>query len=625
MSISEQNKEITNMKDKYRDFLNTIDAGRMMANTERLLKHEVCQTFDGYHTSADEAVKILQENSIPNIEKLTFPADGKTAYQDKLQPLGWKATKGKLTILSGRGIEPGFVAADFQAHPFHLIKGSCSTAPEGETVRIITLEQALLRKDLHGYMVMRNTMFTPHCPELPRVLDMGARGIIADYAMNSKTVKDGIQWTNAFTERNNWHVTLDDRPFVAYCVTPAVGERLRAALAYGELTAKIESDGCRYESTVDLVTAMVPGRRKEEFWIFAHLYEPLSNDNSAGVACAIETARQIMMRGTPEFSLRVIFGLEHYGFAEYAAYRGDKNLAGEVIGGINYDAMYLRNDWKIHFNVAGPGTPFYGNYLFKLLYNDLKEIEGTPETVFHYSFPSMYDDDSFLSDSTTGVPTVWPIRKGDALWHNSKQTMDYLHPEAFRKCCAINSTFTDAVISPNPALLKRLPEEISQALQEEKQRMVGAQLEHLARRRDILKQDLENFRRCFDQNLIEPLLVFLQSEYDKMSEGLSNEVNWTPLRQQLKNVIPRRLTVGFPFDQARIPAAKRIIMPGSILYSPMAAMLSDMDGKRDMAQIVRMVEHEICSVIDDKALENYVNALRHLAEYGYIEWKTKEV
>ncbi|MBR6373180.1 MAG: M28 family peptidase [Victivallales bacterium] len=611
------------MKSKYLDFLASIDVSRLMGNTERLLKHEICQTFDGYHASADEAVKILQENGIPNIEKLTFPADGKTAYQDKLQPLGWTATKGKLTILSGRGIEPGFVAADFQAHPFHLVKGSCSTAPEGETVRVITLEQALMRKDLRGYMVMRNQLHTPGCRELPRLLDMGARGVITDFAMNSETERDGIQWNNAFTERNNWHVTKDDRPFIAYCVTPAVGEKLRKALAYGELTAKIESDARRYETTVDLVTAMVPGRRKEEFWIFAHLYEPLSNDNSAGVACAIETARQIMMRGTPEFSLRVLFGLEHYGFAEYAAHRGDKNLSSEVIGGIDYDAMYLRNDWYIHFNVAAPGTPFYGNYLLRMLAQDINGLEGVPDIQFKNSFPSMYDDDSFLSDSSTGVPTVWPFRKGQALWHNSKQTMDYLHPDAFRTCCAINTTFTNAVISPDAALLERLPEQISQSMQEETKRMVGSQLEHLTRRRDILAQDLENFTRCFKPEQIQAARERLQKEYEELTKGLSDEIEWTPLRRQLETIVPRRLTVGFPFDQAKVPASERIILPGSILYCPMAAMLANMDGMRNMAEITRMVEHETCAIITEDRLEDYVHAFQHLAKYGYIEWQNK--
>lgn len=173
------------------------------------------------------------------------------------------------------------------------------------------------------------------------------------------------------------------------------------------------------ESTVDVVTAMVPGKRKEEFWIFAHLYEPLSNDNSSGVAAAIETARILMTEGKPEFSLRLVFGLEHYGFAAYASTHG-KYLGDEVIGGCNYDAMYLRKEWSIRFRCAAPASPFYGNYLGKILADDLQNVPGAPVVSFHNAFDCMYDDDTFLTDPTVGIPTVWPIRTGKNFWHNSK-------------------------------------------------------------------------------------------------------------------------------------------------------------------------------------------------------------
>ena len=149
--------------------------------------------------------------------------------------------------------------------------------------------------------------------------------------------------------------------------------------------------------------------------------------------------------------------------------------------------------------------------------------------------------------------------------------------------------------------------------------MVGSQLEHLTRRRDILLQDLENFTRHFKPEQIQTAKERLQREYDVLSKGLSNEIEWTPLRKQLERIVPKRLTVGFPFDQAKVPAAERIILPGSILYCPMAAMLSNMDGKRNMAEIVRMVEHETCARIADDRLEEYMQAFRHLAKYGYID------
>jgi hypothetical protein len=139
------------------------------------------------------------------------------------------------------------------------------------------------------------------------------------------------------------------------------------------------------------------------------------------VASAIETARLIMQQGTPEFSLRLLFGLEHYGFAAYAASRGDRNLSGEVIGACDYDAMRIRKNWDIVLRTAPPGTPFFGNFALYKMAEELQDFPDSPKISCQDAFSCMYDDDVFLSDSTTGVPTIWPIREGTGIYHNSLQ------------------------------------------------------------------------------------------------------------------------------------------------------------------------------------------------------------
>ena len=125
------------MKELYRDFRSKVDAEKLYRDMASLYQLEFGQTFSCYRASAKRTLEILKETGIPNAEIMTFPADGKTAYQDKIMPLGWEATTGKLTILNGPGLARGLVAADFQEHPFHLIKGSVGTAPGGEIVRIL--------------------------------------------------------------------------------------------------------------------------------------------------------------------------------------------------------------------------------------------------------------------------------------------------------------------------------------------------------------------------------------------------------------------------------------------------------------------------------------------------------
>ena len=606
------------MRTLFEHFRERIDADKLYADLTELYPLEVKQTFSCYHASARKALEILQRTGIPNAEIIQFPADGRTAFQDKITPLGWEAATGKLTILSGFKLPAGLVAADYQRHPFQLIKGSVGTKPGGEIVRILTYDQMLASADVSDALVMIPPG-TSAAESLVAILNNGARGVVSDFAANAEDEPDGIQWCNAFTERSNWHATADDRPFIAFSVAPEMGARLRLALARGAVTARIESDARRFESTVDVVTAMVPGRRREEFWIFAHLYEPLSNDNSAGVAAAIETARALMAEGQQEFSLRVIFGLEHYGFAAYAAHRGDKYLGNEVIGGINYDAMYLRDEWEILFNSAGPGTPFYGNLLGDILAADLKGVKGAPRIEFQNSFGTMYDDDSFLTDSTVGIPTVWPIRTGKKkLWHNSKQVLSYVEKDAFARSTALNTAFISAVIRPREEFLKRAQAAALKQLAAEMEHLTGSPKEHLTRRYEILRQDLLSFGRCFPAEKVEPLLPALKAEFDLLSADLADDIPHSPWRDFAAQIVPSRLTVGFPFDQAKVPPEKRIKLPGSVLYSALAAILSDMDGKRDLAQIIRMVEHEIRRMIPETELKQYIRTILHLARYGYV-------
>ena len=119
------------MRELYKHLRSQLDADRLYGNMAALYQLEHGQTFSCYRAAAKKAMEILKENGIPNAEIIEYPADGKTAYQDKIMPLGWESTTGKLTILSGPGLKPGLVAADFQEHPFHLIKGSVGTAPGG--------------------------------------------------------------------------------------------------------------------------------------------------------------------------------------------------------------------------------------------------------------------------------------------------------------------------------------------------------------------------------------------------------------------------------------------------------------------------------------------------------------
>ncbi len=609
----------TFLLEKFRNFRDTLDIDSMLKNTEALLKCELPQNFSAYHAAADKTLELIQAAGIPNGEKITFPADGKTAFQDKITPIGWEVSYGKLEIKSASAIAPGTILADYTRHPFELIKGSVGTAPGGEDVEIVSYRAMLAGADVTGALVMSPANTGPIYSYLSTALDLGARGFVTDYAMNSNTQPDGIQWCNAYTEHNNWHANCGDRSFIAFAISPANGKKLRQSLDAGSVFCHIESDARRVESTVDVVTALVPGKSSKEFWILAHLYEPLSNDNSSGVAAAIETARSIMNNGTPDYSLRIVFGLELYGFCAYAHHRGNRNLSDEVIGGCNYDAMYLHPGWKLKLCHAGAGTPTFANLILHELFDTLQGEPGVPELLCFDSFDAMYQDDSSLSDSTTGVATVWPLRlqDGSALWHNSMQDMSYIGKEEFAIGCAINATIVDSCVNPDLQTMKNFPANAAEALKKEVSRAVGSHREHLLRRKEIITDCAATLDERFDE-VKQEIFHALDTTFAALEPDLADDIPHSLWRDYARQITVSRVTTGFPYDLAALPPRERRGLPGAVIYGPLGIMLANMDGKRDLATVIRRAEHEISRLMPENEIKKLLSAIFFLADHGYL-------
>lgn len=440
------------MKKLFSEILNRINTRWMMENTEKLTQAELGQTFEHYRRAAECAAGLAREAGIGNCEIVNFPADGKTVYQDKRMPMAWSATKGRLTIIkSGVPFEDPAVA-DYERHPFHLVKGSVSTPAKGLQVRIITEARLFGGEDAANCLVMTNPETRPRPEILKAALDLGALGLVSDNLKGRHETPDGIQWVNACTDgiNNHWHVQSEDRPFICFSVSPRTGDQIRAAAYAGTVTALVECDGKRHTGKLPAVTALIPGKKEMEFWMLAHLYEPLADDNSSGVVASIEMARvikELVREGKLpplEFSLRLVFAMEMYGFAAFAEKMGG-DLRGKVIGAVNNDGLPITGKTGMKIHLAPPGTPFFGNYLMEAM-ADVYKDEADP-AVHSVIEEGMYGDDTILSDSTTGVPTLWPLHSGKSLWHNSEQRINVISPECFSRYTAFIAAWAASVLT----------------------------------------------------------------------------------------------------------------------------------------------------------------------------------
>ena len=258
------------MNATFEKILKEVNTNWLMENSQKLMEIELGQTFENYRAAAAFTAKLIKEAGLENCEIIDFPADGKTVYQDKRMPIAWRASVGKLTIKKSAIQFDNPVVADYNRHPFHLVKGSVATPPGGLNVRIITEGQLFAGEDAKGCLVMLNPFTWLRAKILTPALDLGAIGLISDFLTVRHDTPHAVQWVTACTEGGNWHVQAGERPFICFSVSPEAGEKIRSAASSGALTAHVECDGERYESSLPAVTAMIPGRRKKELWVLSH-------------------------------------------------------------------------------------------------------------------------------------------------------------------------------------------------------------------------------------------------------------------------------------------------------------------------------------------------------------------
>ncbi len=622
------------MRELYRDFLKAVEGERLMRHTADLWKCELGQTYRDYHKAAEYVYDLLKKEGIPNAELLYYPADGKTTYNDIQMPIAWDASIGRLTFLSPIDTPPrpsfekdadSLTQIDFQIHPFHLIKGSVATPPGGLIVKIITETQFLAGEDPKGALVMLDPFTLPRADVLVPILDCGGLGVITDKVGNRYGHPDCFSWVNAGTEDGAWHVLAGHRDFISFSVSPSAGDRIRSMASHRELKALVECDGRRYEGKLPAVTALIPGRRKEEVWIYAHMYEPLSSDDPTGVVAGIETARLMMRKGVPEFSVRLLFAMELYGYMAYIAERGSF-LRNEVIGGCNFDTLASVRDTRIsNIYTAGRGSPFYGNWLAGQL---SAELENEPDALrWIMKGPAYFDDDSF-SDPTIGIPAIWPIGDFGDNHHSSVQTMDFLDESVLVRGTAFNAAFMQALANPKEEYLTPALEQAVRSLHttlaELKANPLGLDAERFAHMYEVERRHLADFRRGLPSEPVEEILARFDAEYRDLSAGLSTEPQASSRwRKYAAGIVMKRSVPGFPHNLVRVPPDRKISLPNGVIYGPFSNVLANMDGVKDVAALIREAEYERNSRLPEGEVKKYINALNFLSDYGYLEAKKR--
>ena len=603
------------IRDLYDSLAASVNGDRMCNDMTLLTAKELGQTFTDYFHAAEFAFERMKEAGLSDCEFIRQPADGKSVFLDKQMPMAWDVTKGKLSVVSGRGFAPGEVLADYEKHPFGIVKGSVSTKEGGEKLRVVTEKDFRNGKDVKGALVLLEQDTWPRAATLNPVLEKGARGILSCFSKGADRFPDSIQWVVASTTGPHWHPHAGDREFVSFSLSKNLAERVRKSASEGELVVLAESDGRNHEGVLPFVTGIIPGKRKEEVWLSAHLYEPLADDNATGVSAVLESARSIMERGTPEFTVRVLFGMEVYGFAAYACSRGIP-LHDRVLGGINYDGVCCHT---IGFYPAGGALDWYGNILLKLMYDTLDGKVESPK--IKYFSCGRYFDDISISDPTVGVPAVWPLNMDMSVWHNSSQTPENVDRKLFRNSALLNILFANLAASP----VKEMVEEAVSAVLAELETFrngLGKYVltSHKARflaRAALFRKDIRHFSKAFGEEFVDNALKRFDERVSSLASDLTDAAAPSPLLDEAERKIPSRTVPGLPNDQTLVPPEERTAP--SVMYDSFAIVFAESDGVKNLKEILLAAQYQSDEEWDEATLKANLDRFGFFVKWGYFK------
>ena len=626
-----------NLVSEMQDIAAGLDIDFMMREVRRLTDIEYPQTFTARKNSTDYVEALLRKENFDGIERVDFKADGKTVYQDKRMPMSWDVSHAKLTVLSKvAGLERS-VIADYEANPLSVVWGSVSTPEEGLKVRIIPESEVYMGEDARGALVLLEADSRCCSEVISPLLDLGAIGIVTDAVIGACEAPDSVAWINsAVDDSMHWHVQSEDRDFIGFSITARDGRALRSAAYRGQVWARIESDAHRHEEgEIGLLTATVPGESAREFWVMAHLYEPLATDNSSGVIAAIAIAKlikEMIADGRipkPKYTIRLVFTMELYGFAAAAHHFGGY-LGDRAIGGVNIDAMPIAEINKtLTLYVAPHSTPFCANYLIVKTFRIFEEAFDGILKIARCGHAS-YGDDCSLNDASVGLPTVWALHDCNPrnhFHHNSIRNADFIDVPKYRALTAGIAFLIIKTVAPTEEEIKYFSEEalsIASENMKKAESLLGDEGEATSKMRyfyEAEKRHLRDFNKYMSDAEAEALAERLSCPEVAQDKCLP----LTPWQKYAKGMVARRLTVGMPYDLINFPKEKRKVLPGLLLYSPLSTILSNLDGKRDLYEIIRNALWETGTPNVDAEYKLYVNCISYLAEGGYVEIKNENV
>ena len=417
------------------------------------------QASPGYRQAARYCLDELRAAGL-DAEILTFPANGQAQFWSARSFQEWDVRQATLHLISPEKEQRKL--ADFRDCPISLIQRSVAFEGEAE---VVVLEDGEEESEYEGLDLSGKIVLTQG--DVSRVRELavekyGAVGILFDGMRKAPPVRERIDLPDALQYTSFWWRGGEQRCF-GFVLSPREGDRLRALIKKqaqdgGEpVRVRAMVDARLYDGSLEVVTALIPGKTEEEIIVVAHLChpQPSANDNASGVATALEIARALQRLisagrlAPPRRGIRFLWVPEITGtFAYLAAHETE---IPRVIAGVNLDMVGQNQELcGSSFLIERPpaATPSFAPDLMERLREEL--FDGAPSHTGLGSYPlfrhavtpfSGGSDHYILSDPSVGVPTPMLIQWPDKFYHTSEDTLDKVDPAMLAHVGSLAATY----------------------------------------------------------------------------------------------------------------------------------------------------------------------------------------
>ncbi len=302
--------------------------------------------------------------------------------------------------------------ADYRKNPWHFVRWSASTPPEGITAALVVVdtEEALNRVPANG-LAGKIALTTDSLHKKAELWSKtGVAGLLVETPVPG--MPDETKWTSF-----GWGgLRLDAAGIrqVAVAIPVSTGKMLRALIKrHGEVRLKVVVDAPRYAGAHDVAHGLVWGAAdpQDEVWALAHSLEPGAADNASGVATCIEIAQiieSLIASGglpRPKRTIRLLHSYECYGFFHYLEHvkRFQTPLAGVCIDcvGIQPERCGRRLEWHATIPMSAGFVDALGEGLLRAALRIGKPgYQCKP-------MPFVSTSDTLIGDPKYGFPCPW--------------------------------------------------------------------------------------------------------------------------------------------------------------------------------------------------------------------------